>query len=76
MEFKISWKRRFFWHSRKVIGASYIEKYDKMNLTFPDNTAMEIPEWSKCHVKVGKDWFDAVKKNMEEHAGQTIPFKR
>jgi len=46
---------------------------DKMSLMYDGGAQEEIPEWSKCQVKVGVDWFAAAKANMEAQAGQAIP---
>lgn len=72
-KFKVKWKRNLVWHSRMCVGTSYIQQMDKMSLMYDGGAQEEIPEWSKCQVKVGVDWFAAAKANMEAQAGQAIP---
>ena len=74
-QFKVKWKRGWFWNTRTVTGTSYIQQMDKMSLMYADNSQEEVPEWSKCQVKVGQDWFAAAKANMDAQAGQVVPIR-
>ena len=73
MTYKFRWTRRLWTRTRVVIGHKYEDSQDKMILFFPDGGVEEIPEFSKCAVRLGTDWMLATKAAMEKTAGQSIP---
>lgn len=74
--FKVKFRRRFIWRTLTVEGNVFLKDQDKMSFQLPDGTQREIPEWSKCEVKVGTDWLEAVKRNIEQQAGHAIPINK
>lgn len=74
--FKVKWKRRWFWRSMRCEGVVYLKDQDKMSLHLPNGTQIEVPEWSKCAVIVGRDWLVAVQKAMELQSGHAIPIRK
>lgn len=73
MNYVFKYRRRLFWKSETVSGHRYEADQDKMVIYYPDGAVKELSKWSKCEVALGKDWVLAVKKNMEQKAGQAIP---
>jgi hypothetical protein len=61
------------WKTVEVTGHRYEPSMDKFVLYFEDGSVEEIPQWSKCAVKLGKDWVDAVKSKMEQESGTSVP---
>lgn len=72
MKYKFTWKKRWVWRTELVTGHRYQKEFDKMTLYYPNGALSEIPEWSKCYVRLGEDWVLAVKTQMEKEAGQKI----
>lgn len=70
--FKFKYKRGLLWKTYIVEGFGP-QPGDRLALHFKDGSILEIPEWSKCHCKLGRDFFDFQKKKMEQQAGQAIP---
>jgi len=70
-KFKCKRKRIGFWKTYVVSG--FRRDDNRMCLFFEDGTTLELCEWSKYDCKLGTDYFDAVKKVMEQKAGQSIP---
>lgn len=58
--FVIKWKRRFFWNSEKCEGFRLLEQNDRM-IIFLENGIREIPKWSECECKLGKDFLESQK---------------
>jgi hypothetical protein len=74
--YKFKYKYRWFFKTHKIIGHSFNEKLDRMALHFPDGSLLELADWSCYDCKLGPDWALAVKKSMEEKAGQAIVVNR
>ncbi len=74
--YKFSFRRGLFWKDAKVIGHRYEEKQDKMVLYYLDGGIEEISMWSACDARLGPDWVAAMKHDMEQKAGQTVPINR
>lgn len=68
-------KSNLLWKKRTVEGHRYAQEIDKMILHFPESKIEEIPEWSKCHVKLGQDFFLAQKEAMEKETGVDVKLK-
>ena len=73
--FKFKYKRKWLWHSYMVTGFKPDHQTDRMAIFFPDGGILEIPQWSKCHCRLGSDFFAFQHKKMESEAGQSIPLK-
>ncbi len=73
MTYVFKYRRRFFYRSVKVMGHQWNAEQNKMTLYLPDGSIEEIAEWTKCSIKLGADWVQATKKEMENKTGQTIP---
>lgn len=67
------WKRNFFWRSRIVVGHNFAADQNKMILYYEDGGLEEIAFWTSCSIRLGKDWVDATRKEMEKKAGLSIP---
>jgi hypothetical protein len=46
---------------------------NKMVLFFENGSAREIKHWSNCEAFLGRDWAEAMKKEMEQKSGTSIP---
>lgn len=68
--FKMKIRKSLFWKTYKVNG--FHRDGDRMVLSFLDGSILEIAEWSKYDCKLGTDYFDVVKKEMEKKSGQAI----
>ncbi len=69
--FKIKIRKRFFWEEFIISG--FRQENDRMCLFFEDGSCLELSKWSRYDCQLGTDYFDAVKKIMEQKAGQSIP---
>ncbi len=72
MNYRFKYRRRLFFRSFVVEGHKYDEPQDKMILYMPSGGLREIPHWRDCSARLGSDWVFAVKKSMEQKAGQAI----
>lgn len=78
MKYNFQYKKSFFWISKKVIGHGLERRSDgsfdenRMVLYFEDGSIQVIPNWSKCHLKLGTDWVIAQKTAMEKEINQPI----
>jgi hypothetical protein len=72
MEYVFKFRRKFFWKSHKVIGHHYDQGQDKMVLHYQDGSIQEVASWKSCEVKLGQDWCLAMKRQLEQQAGQPI----
>ncbi len=75
MRFEFHCRKFLFWRSYLVIGFKYEKDLNRMILYFEDGSILELCEWSKYDCKLGQDYFDCIKKDMEQKAGQSIPTK-
>lgn len=75
MRFKFKFKRRLLWKTEIVSGFGYDKEKDRMQLYYEDGSIYEISKWSKYDCKLGRDYFDVLKKQMEGKTGQSIPTK-
>lgn len=73
MTYKVKFKQGLFWRSFEVQGHRYESSMDKMILYFTNGSLREIPQWSKHEVVFDVDWMLAVKKQLENESGQSIP---
>ena len=71
--FNVKWKRGLFWHTVRGCDGLKLTDCDRLILTFPDGSIEEIPEWSKCRCRLGRDWFLAQKNSKELEVGHAIP---
>ena len=67
------WKRRLFFHTKKVVGHRYEKEQDKMVLFFENGGIREIKLWTQCENVLGSDWALIMKKQMEQQSGVSIP---
>ena len=65
----------WLWNKKEVVGHKYEESQNKMILYYPNGGLKEIAHWTDHEVELGVDWMLAIKKSMEEKAGQSIPLK-
>jgi|GEM_PF-4637703 len=72
MTYVFTYRRRFFWHSHKVIGHQCDVPQDKMVLFFADGAVREIANWKQCEVKLGADWVLAQRRALEAQTGAPI----
>jgi len=74
MEYKIKFKHMtsWFWKKIQAAGHSYNKEIDKLIIFKKDGSIEEIPEWSKCYVKLDTDFILAQKKDMEKESGIDI----
>lgn len=61
---------QWFWRKKIIIGSK--AENDRLTIFLPDGTIVELAEYHKLCFKLGKDWIEATKKNMEEESGQDI----
>ena len=75
MSYVFKYRRQWWIFSRKVkvVGHTYLPDQNKMVLFKEDGSLEEVLNWNKCAVKLGVDWVNATKKNMEQKAGTSIP---
>jgi hypothetical protein len=73
MKYKFKWKRFLLPRSKTVVGHRYEKDQDKMVLFFENGGVREIKKWTRCECRLGADWAQAMKKQMEQKAGTTIP---
>jgi hypothetical protein len=76
MEYKFTYRRRFFWKTLVVEGHRFEKETNRMELFFKDGSVLSISQWSKYDLKLGTDWVLAVKKQMEKEAGQPVPVSK
>lgn len=76
MTYKFKYRKRILFKSVTVIGHSFNKDLDRMSLLLQDGGIQEISGWSKYDCKLGSDWALALKKSMEEKAGQSIVVNR
>jgi hypothetical protein len=72
MTYKIRYRRFLFWRSLEVLGHRYEPGMDKLVVFRPDGSVEEIPRWSRCALRLGLDWKEAIRKQMEKEAGQPV----
>lgn len=72
---KFKHQKAWLWQKRVVSGHVFSKELDKMVLHLPDSRVEEIPEWSKCYVKLGQDFFLAQKEAMENESGVDVKLK-
>jgi len=73
--FKLSYKRKYFWHTHTVEGFKLDPDNGRMSLFLKDGSILEIPDWNKCYCRLGADYFKLVHEKMQRDAGQAIPVK-
>jgi hypothetical protein len=55
-----------------VVGHKYESAQDAMTLFKEDGGLETIPFWSKCSLKLERDWVLAVKTNLEKESGVDV----
>lgn len=70
--YKFKYKKRLFWSSVKAAGHQYDKDSDRMDIYHADGTITSLAHWSKYDLRLGKDWVEATKAQMEKEAGQPI----
>jgi hypothetical protein len=71
--YNFKYKRWFFFKSLKnVVGHHHHAQMDRMDVHFQDGSILSIPQWSKCYLKLGSDFFIFQKKELEKQTGQQI----
>jgi hypothetical protein len=71
--YNFKYKRRFFFKSLKnAVGHHHHAQVDRMDVHFQNGSILSIPEWSRCYLKLGPDFFIFQKKELEKQAGQPI----
>lgn len=70
--YKFKFKRRLFWKTLKATGHNYLKDMDKMDVFLVGGGIYSIPNWSKYHLKLEKDWVLFVQKDMEKKTGSSI----
>ena len=71
--FTFKYKRWFFYKSLKsVVGHHHHAQVDRMDVHFQNGSILSIPQWSKCYLKLGPDFFIFQRKELEKQAGQPI----
>jgi hypothetical protein len=74
--YKFKCKSGWFYKTFTVVGHRYSPDLDRMSLLFADGGIYEISQWSCYDCKLGSDWALALKKSMEEKAGQPVVVNR
>ena len=72
MSYIFKYKRRFFWHKKKVAGHTYLKDMDRMDIFFEDGSVYSISQWSKYDLILGVDWVLYTKKQMEKESASKI----
>ncbi len=70
--YNFKYRRRWLWKVECVIGHAYDSNQDKMQLFYADGGIKELCKWKNCEVSLGVDWVLAIKRSMEQKAGQPI----
>lgn len=72
MKYIFKYKKGFFWKKIEVVGHKILNDLDRADLFFEDGSIYSISQWSKCDLKLEKDWVLALKKQMEKESGKKI----
>ena len=68
--YKLKIKRKLFWKTYKnVIGHKFVKDVDKLDIFFKDKI-ISIPKYSECTLKLGADFLDFQKEEMEKEKGK------
>lgn len=64
------------WHRVKIIGHKATPELDRMDLYHKNGSITSISGWSKCDLRLGKDWVLATKELMEKESGQDVKLNK
>ena len=72
MRFKIKYKRKWFWKTVEVTGHQISPEHNRIDLFLPDGSILSLAPADQIDIRLGKDWVEAQKKEMEKQAGQPV----
>ncbi len=72
MQYKLYYRRGWFWKSVTVIGHKFQQDYNRMDCFLPDGSIFSVGNWDKYDLRLKTDWVLATKKQMEKESGQDI----
>lgn len=71
--YNLKFKRFLFWKTLKNLkGHQLCAELDRLDVFLADGSLLSIPQWSKCYLKLGPDFFLHQKQHLESVTGQDL----
>ena len=66
------YRKGFFWKKLKAKGHKLDQELNRMDVFLTDGGVYSINNWHEYELKLGRDWWNFTKTEMEKEAGQDI----